>query len=90
MVISDRNTPFERTSESSEGSYGNWHSDRSTYTEQQIGEMQTWIKTMKELSLNGQTENCEAVDTNTFSDMQRLVYDIVNAHQQDDSNDKEP
>lgn len=80
MVISDRNTPFERTSESSEKSY-NWHSDRSTYTEQQIGEMQTWIKTMKELSLNGQTENCEAVDTNTFSDMQRLAYDIVNAHQ---------
>ena len=89
MIISDRHAPFENTVESSARSH-DWHHDRLQYTDQQIGEMPTWIKTMKEQSSNSHIEAIEPIGVNTFSEMQRLAYDIVNTHQQDVSNDKEP
>ncbi|KXJ28685.1 hypothetical protein AC249_AIPGENE19388 [Exaiptasia diaphana] len=89
MIISDRHTPFEHTSDlSAEGH--NWQHDRLRYTEQQIGEMPTWIKVNKEYFSNSQLETLEPVDINTLTVMQRLAYDVVNAHQQHDSNDKKP
>ena len=36
-------TPFDNSSTETSSSY-NWHRDRDTYTEQQIGEMATWVK----------------------------------------------
>ena len=89
MIISDRRVPFEYAGESSEENH-DWQRDRLGYTDQQIGEMPTWIKTKKEQSSNCTNENSNAVNINTFSEMQRLAYDIVNAHQQDESNDKDP
>ena len=64
--------------------------DRLRYTEQQIGEMPTWIKNKKEQSSNASNENFAAVNIKTFNEMQRLAYDIVNAHQKDESSEKEP
>ena len=89
MIISDLHTPFQNYSELSAESH-NWHQDQLSYTEQQIGEMPTWIKNKKEQSSNASNENFAAVNINTFSEMQRLAYDIVNAHQEDESSDKEP
>ena len=89
MIISDINTPFESAIETSAPSY-DWHRSRLGYTEQQIGEMPTWIKTKKEQSSACHIAALEPIDINTFSEMQKLAYDIVNAHQQDVSNDMEP
>ena len=89
MIISDRHTPFQNAVESSVQSHG-WHRDRLRYTDQQIGEMPTWIKTKKEQSSTSPNEHLQPIDINTFSEMQKLAYDIVNTHQQDGSNDKEP
>ena len=43
MVLSNLNKPFE-TKETSDNNI-DWHLDRKHYSEQQIGEMATWIKT---------------------------------------------
>lgn len=69
MIISDIHTSFENGSQSSCESH-EWQLDRLRYTEQQLGEMPSWIKTKKEQSSNIQNENNEAVDINTLSEMQ--------------------
>jgi hypothetical protein len=48
MVISDLHTPFENSEQTE--STGYWYQDRASYTDQQIGEMPNWIKTMQEQS----------------------------------------
>ena len=49
MIISDLHRPFETSDQDSSTLY-NWQQDRTRYTEQQIGEMPTWIKAQKELA----------------------------------------
>lgn len=89
MIISDRNTPFQNVGQSSDELY-DWQRDRLRYTEQQIGEMPSWIKNNREQFSNVQNENREEVDINTFSEMQRLAYDIVNSNQLNNCNNNEP
>ena len=50
--------------------------------------MQTWIKTNKEEYTVD--EQYDVVDTNSFSEMQKLAYDIVKTHFDDTSCEKEP
>ena len=47
MIISDLNTPFDNSEQTPESTH-DWHLDRANYSEQQIQEMPTWIKTNKE------------------------------------------
>ena len=47
MILSDLNTPFDNSDQTSESTH-DWHLDRANYSEQQIHEMATWIKTNKE------------------------------------------
>ena len=47
MIISDLHTPFENGGQSTMSTH-DWHQDRVRYTDQQIGEMATWIKTQKD------------------------------------------
>ncbi|XP_020896155.1 uncharacterized protein LOC110235051 [Exaiptasia diaphana] len=89
MILSDRNIPFENSCVSS-GQSHDWQSDRLCYTEQQIGEMSSWIKTKREQVTCFHNEISAEVNINTFSRMQGLSYNIVNSHQLDNSNDKEP
>ena len=49
MKISGRHVPFENAGKSSEENH-DWQRDRLRYTDQEIGEMPTWIKTKKEHS----------------------------------------
>ena len=65
-----------------------WHLDRANYSEQQIQEMPTWIKTNKEEYTVD--EQYDVVDINSFSEMQKLAYDIVKSHFDDLSSEKEP
>ena len=64
-----------------------WHLDRPNYSEQQIQEMLTWIKTNKEKYTIDQQYD---VDINSFSEMQKLAYDIVKSHFDDASPEREP
>lgn len=63
---------------------------RVRYTDQQIGEMATWIKTQKDQAHPITHEAYEVVDINSFSEMQNLACNIVKNHCHDTSCDKEP
>ena len=88
MILSDLHTPFQNSEQNSDMIHY-WHQDRAKYTNQQIGEMPTWIKTKKEQD-NVTCEHYEVVDVNTFSEMQQLGYDIVKSHFDNDSPEKDP
>jgi hypothetical protein len=88
MVISDLRTPFENSEQTE--STGYWHQDRASYTDQQIGEMPNWIKTMKEQSSTTVQQPYDVVDISSFSRMQQLAYNILKTHFQDESPEKEP
>ena len=64
------------------------HLDRANYSEQQIHEMPTWIKTNIEEYTVG--EQYDTVDVDSFSEMQKLANDIVKSHFDDTSCNKEP
>ena len=90
MILSDLGTPFDNLSDETSSSSYDWHRDRATYLEQQIGEMPTWLKTKREQVIDVSHPNHEVVNTNTFSEMQKLAYNIVNRHVQDTSEEKDP
>ena len=86
MVISDLHTPFNNSEQTSESTH-DWHLDRASYSEQQIHEMPTWIKSNKENYPFD--EQYDVVDINSFSETQNLAYDIVRSHFDDRSSEKE-
>ncbi len=87
MILSDLNTPFSN-SEQTGGSAHDWHLGRANYSEQQVQEMPTWIKRNKEdYTID---EQYDVVDINSFSEMQKLAYDIVKSHFDGASSEKEP
>ena len=88
MIISDLNAPFDDHSQINSESTHCWHSDRSNYSEQQIGEMPTWIKNMKESINQALPENYQNVNLATLSEMQALAYNIVQSHYNDLSPNK--
>ncbi|CAB3991986.1 ATP-dependent DNA helicase PIF1 [Paramuricea clavata] len=85
MVLSDLHTPFENAEGIPESAH-DWHLDRVNYSEQQIREMPTWIETKKE---DYTIDEQYVVDINSFSEMQKLAYDIVKSHFDDASSEKE-
>ena len=87
MVISDLHTPFDNSLGQTPETMQNWHLDSANYSEQQIQEMPTWIKKNKEEYTID--EQYEVVDINSFSEMQKLAYDIVKSHFDDTSSDRE-
>ncbi|CAB4016552.1 ATP-dependent DNA helicase PIF1 [Paramuricea clavata] len=87
MILSDLNSPFDNSEQTPESTY-DWHLDRANYSEQQIQEMPTWIKTNKEEYTID--EQYDVVDINSFSEMQKFAYDIVKSHFDDISSEKEP
>ena len=87
MILSDLHTPFNYSEETPEPVH-DLHVDRGNYSEQKIYEMPSWLKTNKEeFSIDDQYD---AVDIDTFSEMQELAYDLVKSHFNDTSLDKEP
>ena len=86
MVLSDLHTPFDNSEQTPDSTH-NWHLDRANYSEQQIYEMPTWIKTNKEdYTID---EEYGVVDINSFSEMQKLAYHIVKSHFDDISCEKD-
>lgn len=57
----------------------NWNLDSTKYTAKQIGEMPSWIVQMKENIEQPLTQSKE-IDTNSFSEMQRLAFNMVTKH----------
>lgn len=90
MILSDLRTPFENSEQSSNTCTAHdWHQDRAYYTDQQIGEMPTWIKTKKEQNSPMTCHEYQVVDIYSFSEMQKLAYDIVKQHFEHVSSDKD-
>ncbi len=87
MILSDLNTPFDNSDQTSESTH-DWHLDRANYSEQPIHEMPTWLKTNKEdYTID---EQYDTVDVNSFSEMQKLAYDVVKSHSLGTSSEKNP
>ncbi|CAB4012963.1 Hypothetical predicted protein [Paramuricea clavata] len=86
MILSDLNTLFDNSEQTPESTY-DWHLDRANYSQQQIQEMPTWIKTNKEEYTI--EEQYDVVDINSFIEMQKLAYDIVKSHFDDISSEKD-
>lgn len=72
MIISDLHVPFSDSCPTNVEIAYEWNSDRTNYSEQQIGEMPMWIKNMREGSDQVLQENNENIDVDTFSDMQLM------------------
>ena len=89
MILSDLTLPFE-TSEQNPHSSHDWHQDRDHYTNQQIGEMPTWIKIMKEQSSTIAFQEYQVSDVNSFSEMQQLAFNIVQSHFANNSPEQQP
>ena len=70
MILSDLNTPFDNSEQTPDSTH-DWHLDRANYSEQQIHEMPTWIKTKKE-SYNV-PEQYDIVNIDNFSEMQNVA-----------------
>ena len=85
MILSDFHTPFDN-SEQMPNSTHEWHLNRANYSEQRIEEMPTWIKTNKDQ--HNIDEQYDVVDINSFSEMQKLAYNIVKSHFNGSSSDK--
>ena len=86
MILFDLNTPFDN-SEQTPGPAHGWYLDIANYSEQQIHEMPTWIKTNKENYTID--EQYDVVDISSFTEIQKLAYDIVKTYSDDISSEKE-
>ena len=77
MILSELNAPFDNLEQTPESTH-DWHQGRAQHSDQQIHEVPTWIKNKKDNhTIN---EEYEVVDINSFSEMQRLAYNIVKSH----------
>ena len=83
MILCDVHTPFEHNTETV-NTGANWPDDRANYIEQQIGEMRRWVNEKKEVADNLTAEQYEVADISSLNEMQRLAFDIVNSHFQND------
>ena len=90
MIISDLHMPFSDSCPTNVEIAYEWDSDRTNYSEQQIGEMPMWIKNMREGSDQVLQENNENIDVHTFSEVQELAYNIVRSHFNDISSNRTP
>ena len=77
MILLDLNIAFPNSEKTSEITC-NWQPDRAYYCDQQISKMPLWIKNLKESHTI--QEQYELVDESSFSEMQKLAYDIVKSH----------
>ena len=87
MIIADLRMPFENND--GQSSFDNWQQDRTRYTEQQIGEMPTWIKNHKEQANYVNAQSHETILVNSFSEMQKLAYEIIKRHFENSRNSAE-
>ena len=63
----------------------NWHMDCRKYTHEQIGTMSNWIQRQKDYYTIPPTLEMPPIDPTTFSQKQRLAYDILISHESSNS-----
>ena len=59
-----------------------WQNDKHNYTEAEVVEMPSWIRTKKETLAPSSVIQQTEIDISTFSDMQRFAYNIIKSHLQ--------
>jgi len=57
-----------------------WHESHVRYTDQQIGEMPNWIKSMKENNEQVLVDKKDNIDLKCLSEQQKLAFSIVQLH----------
>ena len=78
MILASFHTNALTNASSSIVNSHDWHCDAVKYTDQQIGEMPSWITAKKENFLP--RKQTFSINTESFSDAQRLAYEIVTTH----------
>ncbi|XP_068723547.1 ATP-dependent DNA helicase pif1-like [Montipora capricornis] len=78
MILASFHTNGLTNASSSIVNSHDWHCDAVKYTDQQIGEMPSWITAKKETFLP--RKQTFSINTESFSDAQRLAYEIVTTH----------
>ena len=88
MILSDyHNSSINFTVKEIDSNAYDWHLDSLKYSPHPITEMPNWIKTEKDnYSTPTISANMQPVGTHSFSDRQRLAYDIIINHANIDSN----
>lgn len=89
FIVNTRYKPWRLTQDNASCANTCLAQDRARYTDQQIGETPTWIKTKKEQASDIIHGDYEVVDINSFSEMQDLVYNIVKNYSEDTRVDKD-
>lgn len=79
MLLADLIPGSFETEQSLHSEY-TWQNDNVKYTESEIREMPSWLKTAKTILDPGQVIVHENIDVNTFSDMQGCAYNIIKNH----------
>ena len=87
IIIADLCMPFENND--GQSSFDNWQQDTTRYTEQQIGEMPTWIKNLKEQANYVNAQSHKIILVNSFSEMLKLAYEIIKRHFENSCNSAE-
>lgn len=85
MILSDYHNSKTNFSSNVLSNTHDWHSDSCKYSQQQIEEMPYWIKTQKDEQSTSLTTHVEPVDIGSFSNRQRLAYNIVMNHANNDN-----
>lgn len=77
MILADVNTPFNNNSYEQTQLVRDCQEDRSHYTDQQIGEMPTWVTRNKVQSNRIHQQHFEPVDINSFSQICNNLHIIL-------------
>lgn len=80
MILASFHTNGLANASSSIVNSHDWHCDAVEYTDQQIGEMPSWITAKKENYMYLPKEQTFSINTESFNDEQGLAYEIVMTH----------
>ena len=76
MILLNLNTPFDNSEQTPYSTY-DWHLDRANYSEQQITEMPTWIKTNKDQYAIDQKHFDEDISSEKYIPRRTIFNEII-------------
>ena len=84
MILSEFYKSSQKLNNELPNSNYDWTIDSMKYTAQQIGEMPSWIVTLKE-NFQPSLTPTDVINVESFSEMQKLAYDIITKHSKNSS-----
>ena len=91
MVLSSHGAFKSSSSERTLVSEPLWSDSRTHYSDQQLGEMANWLKSLHEQQENATiVHSFNQVDTNSFNSLQNVAYNIVKSHYENENSQRDP